>query len=230
MIASGFILSVPLFADATYFRLLREEILAGRETELTQRPVDYAPLSFVFEFKGIGRDSPQWNKVVDVDTYLSDKALKAVDLPILKTISDGSARKTIPLFPPLDIGNPKTQYSLTTTGFAFITPMDDSVITILDGGYPKPFVSLLREGDQVEAMAHEDLVVKYGMQVGDTYTVRTDRGRIPVYIIWRWTETDPKAPYWEQDRVNGCWSTMSLMKALSAIPSVTSCEMPHGTS
>src|SRR5512147_2912371 len=62
MIASGFILSVPLFADATYFRLLREEILVGHELELAQRPVDYAPLSFVFEFKGIGKNSPQWSK------------------------------------------------------------------------------------------------------------------------------------------------------------------------
>ena len=34
MIASGFILSVPLYADATYFRLLREELLAGREFDL----------------------------------------------------------------------------------------------------------------------------------------------------------------------------------------------------
>ena len=38
MIASGFILSVPLYADATYFRLLREELLAGRELELVQKP------------------------------------------------------------------------------------------------------------------------------------------------------------------------------------------------
>src|ERR1041384_2915372 len=33
MIASGFILSVPLYADATYFRLLREELLAGHEAD-----------------------------------------------------------------------------------------------------------------------------------------------------------------------------------------------------
>src|SRR6266498_2740046 len=57
MIASGFILSVPLYADATYFRLLREEILAGHELELTQKPADYAPLSFVFELKAPGKDS-----------------------------------------------------------------------------------------------------------------------------------------------------------------------------
>ena len=51
MIASGFILSVPLYADATYFRLLREELLAGHEAEITEKPASYAPLSFVFEAK-----------------------------------------------------------------------------------------------------------------------------------------------------------------------------------
>src|SRR5918996_6362671 len=60
MIASGFILSVPLYADATYFRLLREELLLGREVDLVQKPVDYAPLSFVFELKAAGKNSPQW--------------------------------------------------------------------------------------------------------------------------------------------------------------------------
>ena len=60
MIASGFILSVPLYADATYFRLLREELLAGHEADLTQKRVDYAPLAFVFEQKAAGKNSPQW--------------------------------------------------------------------------------------------------------------------------------------------------------------------------
>jgi hypothetical protein len=57
-IASGFVLSVPLYADGTYFRLFREEILAGREAELATRPPDYAPLTFVFELSAAGRDSP----------------------------------------------------------------------------------------------------------------------------------------------------------------------------
>jgi len=198
MIASGFILSVPLFADATYFRLLREELLVGREIELIQKPVDYAPLSFVFEFKGIGRNSPQWDRIEDVDTYLSGQALKTVDLPIMQLIRRVHTQN-YPMYPPLDIGNPGTQYFLTTTGFAFITPMDDSVIQIIDGASPGPFVSLLREGEYIEAIAHEEMVVKYGVQVGDSYSVRTDKRRIPITITGIWRETNPKAPYWAPD-------------------------------
>src|SRR5512140_2841219 len=60
MIASGFILSIPLYADATYFRLFREELFAGRLSELENHPADYAPMAFTFAVNVAGRDSPQW--------------------------------------------------------------------------------------------------------------------------------------------------------------------------
>src|SRR5688500_18242419 len=155
MIASGFILSVPLYADATYFRLLREELLAGRELDLVQKPVDYAPLSFVFEQKAAGKSSPQWKNVEEVDQYLSGAALRAIDLPILDLVrrfrTDGYF-----MFPPRDPNNPGTQYSLTTASFAFITPMEET-ITVVNGVMPQPFVSLLREGDAIQVMASEKI-------------------------------------------------------------------------
>lgn len=195
MIASGFILSVPLYADATYFRLLREELLAGRESDLTQKPVDYAPLTFVFEQRAAGRNSPQWKNVEEVDAYLSGEALRTLDLPILQLVrrfrTDGYF-----MFPPRDPNNPGTQYSLTNANFAFITPMEETVI-IVNGAPPQPFVSLLREGDAIEAMANESLANEFGVQVGDTYSLRTDNGQIPVAIVGLWRAVDPTAPYWD---------------------------------
>src|SRR6185436_14644068 len=195
MIASGFILSVPLYADATYFRLLREELLVGHEVDLTQKPVDYAPLAFVFEQKAAGKNSPQWKNVVAVDEYLSNEALRTIDLPILQLVrrfrTDGYN-----MYPPRDPNNPGTQYSLTTANFAFITPMEDTII-VVNGTTPKPFVSLLREGDAIEAMASESLANEFGVQVGDTYSLRTEKGQIPVTIVGLWKATDPTAPYWD---------------------------------
>ncbi|MEO8355506.1 MAG: FtsX-like permease family protein [Chloroflexota bacterium] len=195
MIASGFILSVPLYADATYFRLLREELLAGRELELTQKPVDYAPLSFVFEQKAAGKNSPQWKNVVELDDYLSDGALRTINLPILQVVrrfrTDGYY-----MFPPRDLNNPGTQYSLTTANFAFITPMEETII-VVNGTLPQPFVSLLNEGDAIEAMASENFANEFGVQVGDTYSLRTEARQIPVYIAGLWRAADPTAPYWD---------------------------------
>jgi putative ABC transport system permease protein len=195
MIASGFILSVPLYADATYFRLLREELLAGHEADLTQKPVDYAPLTFVFEQKAAGKNSHQWKNVVQVDEYLSSAALRTIDLPILELVrrfrTDGYN-----MYPPRDPNNPGTQYSLTTANFAFITPMDDTII-VVNGTTPKPFVSLLREGDAIEVMASESLANEFGVQVGDVYSLRTEKGQIPVSIVGLWRAVDPAAPYWD---------------------------------
>ena len=195
MIASGFILSVPLYADATYFRLLREELLAGRELDLIQKPVDYAPLSFVFEQKAAGRNSPQWKNVEEVDQYLTGEALQRIDLPILQIVrrfrTDGYF-----MFPPRDPNNPGTQYSLTTANFAFITPIEETVI-VANGTTPQPFVSLLREGDAIEAMANESLANAFGVQVGDIYSLRTEKGQIPVMIVGLWRPVDPTAPYWD---------------------------------
>jgi hypothetical protein len=82
------------------------------------------------------------------------------------------------MFPPRDPNNPGTQYSLTTASFAFITPMEETII-IVNGAPPQPFVSLLREGDAIEAIANESLANEFGVQVGDTYSLRTDNGQIP---------------------------------------------------
>src|SRR5215216_4477387 len=195
MIASGFILSVPLYADATYFRLLREELLAGHEADLTQKPVDYAPLAFVFEQKAAGKNSPQWKNVEKVDDYLSDLALRTLELPVLQVVrrfrTDG-----YPMVPPHDLNNPGAQYPLTTANFAFITPMEKTII-LVNGTTPKPFVSLLREGDSIEAMASESLANEFGVQVGDEYSLRTDQGQIPVTIVGLWRAVDPTAPYWD---------------------------------
>jgi putative ABC transport system permease protein len=195
MIASGFILSVPLYADATYFRLLREELLTGREFELTQKPVDYAPLSFVFEQKAAGKNSPQWKNVVQVDDYLSNGALRTINLPILQVVrrfrTDGYN-----MFPPRDPNNPGTQYPLTTASFAFITPMDKTII-VINGTTPQPFVSLLNEGDAIEAMASESLANEFGVQVGDIYSLRTETRQIPVSIVGLWRPADPAAAYWD---------------------------------
>jgi len=194
MIASGFILSVPLYADATYFRLLREELLAGNQLELTQKPADYAPLSFVFEQKAAGKNSPQWKNAVKVDEYLSKTALRTINLPILEVIrrfrTDGYY-----MYPPPDPNNPGTQYALTTASFAFITPLEKTVI-IVTGTTPQPFVSLLRDGDSIEAMANESLAAEFGVQVGDSYSLRTDNGPIPLTIVGLWRPVDPKAEYW----------------------------------
>src|SRR5512134_2764421 len=73
-LAVALVLSVPLYAEATQFRLLREQ-LVGAPTPLGEKgTADYAPLPFVYHFAGSTHDGPQWADGQPLDQYLSQTA------------------------------------------------------------------------------------------------------------------------------------------------------------
>ncbi len=199
MIASGFILSIPLYADATYFRLFREELFAGHVQDLNNHPADYAPMAFTFAINVAGQKSPQWQDVIPVDQYLSGEALQEIKFPVQETVrrfrTDGYF-----LFPPGDANKTGSQYYLTSVDLATISPME-SVIEVVHGSYPQPFTSML-DLDSVEAMASESIADEFGIQIGDVYFLRQNNIEIPVTITGIWRPVDPNATYWDFSSVN----------------------------
>jgi len=199
MIASGFILSIPLYADATYFRLFREELFAGHVQDLAGKPVDYAPMAFSFTTDVAGKKAPQWDDVVPVDQYLAGEALREIKFPIQQVVrrfrSDGYF-----LFPPGDANISTSQYYLTSVNVATISPMEDE-IEVVHGSYPQPFNSML-ELDSVQAMASETLANQFGIQVGDVYFLRQGNIEVPVTIIGIWRPVDDTASYWDNTSPN----------------------------
>jgi putative ABC transport system permease protein len=193
MIASGFILSIPLYADATYFRLFREELFSGNTSKLASHPVDYAPMAFTFDVNVAGQNSPQWKDVIKVDQYLSGSAFRAIQFPIEQIVrrfhTDGYY-----MYPPLDPTVPESKNYLTSVDIAFITPME-STIQLVSGQYPQPYTSILELGE-VPAMVSETIANKLGIQVGDVYYLRQTGIEIPVIIAGVWAPADPTAPYW----------------------------------
>jgi putative ABC transport system permease protein len=193
MIASGFILSIPLYADATYFRLFREELFVGNEAKLANRPADYAPMAFTFDLNVAGQKSPQWEDAVEVDRYLSGDALRTIKFPIEQIVrrfrTDGYF-----MYPPLDPNIPGSQYYLTSANLVFITPIEDTV-RLVSGQYPQAYTSILELG-QVPAIVSETLANEIGVQAGDVYYLRQNDIEIPVIIVGIWTPVDASAAYW----------------------------------
>jgi putative ABC transport system permease protein len=199
MIASGFILSIPLYADATYFRLFREELFAGNEEKFANSPVDYTPMAFTFELNVAGQKSPQWEDVVKVDQYLSGAALWAIQFPIEQTVrrfhTDGYY-----MYPPLDPNVPGSKYYQTSVDLAFITPMEGT-IRLISGQYPQPYTSILDLGE-IPALLSETLADQIGVQAGDVYYLRQNDIEIPVIIVGIWAPVDTSAPYWSAGSEN----------------------------
>ncbi len=192
MIASGFIFSVPLYAEAIYFRLFREELFAGREEWLAAQPVDYAPLPFNYEFKGTNRGA-QWEEVGDVDAYLTNDALRRFSLPVLQKIRRFHT-DFLYLYPPTEPDAAETRSVVATTRLALIVPLE-SAVEIYAGKAPAP--SDESGGGSIEVLASETLVLDAGVQVGDSYVLARDRTEIPVTIVGLWRPRDPQASYWD---------------------------------
>ncbi len=196
IIAAGFIFSIPLYADATYFRLFREELFSGNEASLLGKPADYAPLTFAFNFQGVGNNSPQWEDAVQADQYLMGAALRTIGVPTLNTFrcfrTDGYF-----LYPPANPLVTSSQFYLTPAKIATIDPLGEAV-EIIAGNLPSTFLSPMFGIQPVEAIASETLAQEFGVQVGDLYNLRRKNHEIPVVIVGLWKPADPSAPYWEE--------------------------------
>jgi len=222
VIASSFIFSVPLYADAIYFRLFREELFSGNLEQLKTLPVDYAPLAFTYEQKGIGRGNPQWEDAGKVDDYLTSDAIRLTGLPLMKEFRRFHT-DFLYLYPPQDPDNPDDGYFLGTVRIAFITPLEDAV-EILHGAAPAPS-TLLGEGT-VELLVSETFALEAGVQVGDQNFLRRDNIEIPVTIVGLWRPKDPEAPFW--DGQSSSWLLVDEATYTGAVAGVVEDELYSG--
>jgi hypothetical protein len=71
------VLSIPLYADGIYYRILQENITGGPGNEIKERP----PFSFLFHYYGGWYGNLDWQEIEPVDYYLTYLAESTLDLP-----------------------------------------------------------------------------------------------------------------------------------------------------
>jgi putative ABC transport system permease protein len=186
MVSVSLVISIPLYADATQFRILREQINGA-----PGNPSD-APLPFLFHYDGPPHDGPQWADLQPLDQFLSYSAGRAIGLPqrMLLRVFRTDAFK---LFQPFDAHNPATQYLLTYMNFALLSEPGTN-IRLVAGAYPSPETS---PDGPIEIMVSDSAAMEFGIQIGDAYFARRDGGlEVPVRVVGLWAPTDPRAPFW----------------------------------
>ena len=192
-------MSIPQYADAVYYRVLRGELSEGSPRDVTSR----SPFAFEFRYMGY-TGSPsgpvEWEDVQLVDAYLSGRAGLALGLPqrsLVRHFRTGHFR----LFPQEDVAYADTRKPLASASFAFASDLENH-ITILEGSFPAAAVP--SQDSIVEVLLAESVALELGLQIGETYIAfarrRTEEGerttRIPVRIAATWTATDPEDEFW----------------------------------
>jgi putative ABC transport system permease protein len=185
--AVALVLSVPLYADATQFRLLRAQL------SNEQGAADYAPLSYVYHFDGSPRDGPQWADGQALDQYLLHGAGADFGLPTLQIIRRFRTN-SLQIFPPANPNDPTTKYYVTWASFGAINDLEQNV-RLLNGTWPG--VADAAPDSPVEVLISEALSDKLAIQPGETYIARRDDVEIPLRVTGIYAPIDPTLSIWD---------------------------------
>jgi putative ABC transport system permease protein len=203
LIASvSLVMSIPLYADAVYMRILQRKIYQP-ETQENVRP----PFSFLFIMNGGSKGTKQWEDIAGFDDYFMGTGGSELGLPIKSKVSY-TRTEPFALFP-LGTTNYQDQTSsLGWTGIGFMSDLENH-IQIVDGTYPS--VATTGQQDPIQVLVSEALATETGLQTGEQYVAftrnKSETGelinlQIPILVTGIWKPNDPTEDYWMFDPAN----------------------------
>jgi putative ABC transport system permease protein len=190
-------MSIPLYADAVYYRVLQEELAKAGQG------IKGDPQAFAFVFRNIGSiyGAKEWDEITPVDTYLSGQAAQQLGLPIKEVIRYAKT-DNFRLFPAnTSQSYASTQDPLEWVSFGALEQFADHV-TWVEGGPPAP--ASADPAESIEVAISAVLADALGIQVGEEFltfrNMETDAGtrtvQLPVRVSGVWTPTDPEEGFW----------------------------------
>lgn len=191
------VMSVPLYTDAVYYRILREELSQGSDdTAALTRP----PFAFMFRYVGSLYGMKEWDDITQVNDYLTTQGVAALTLPHKMTVRYGKT-DNFRLFPTEDIAYADVKDPLAWVNFAFVSDFEKHT-TLVEGAYPTAATANL--DDPVEVAINDAMADELGLQVGEQFMtfrrVELENGarvvQIPIRITAIWRATDPTEEFW----------------------------------
>ena len=194
--AIALVMSIPLYADAVYYRILQEELGASDTSSTIQRP----PFAYMFRYLGSTYGTKEWEEMGPLDAYLSGPAADALGLPHKQTVRYFKT-DNLRLFPTVGVAYSDATDPLAWVNLGFISQVEQH-ITILEGRLPA--VTPASSDAPVEVLMSRSLAETLGTQVGEQYVtfrrIRTDQEtrtvQIPVQVVGIWQATDESEEYW----------------------------------
>jgi putative ABC transport system permease protein len=196
VVSLSLILSIPLYADAVYYRALKKTITDDSEFGVKYRP----PFSFLFHYYGGWSGNLKWEDIEQVHTYLTGSTSSTLAMPQLQLVRYVST-DSYPILPMEDftytVGMTVIRGSLGT-----MSGLREHV-RVVDGGFPSS--ENPAEGEALEVLISPTMAAENGFKVGDLYQFvasegwfrQTDvLGRVPIRIAGIWEPINPEDSYW----------------------------------
>ncbi len=197
VVSISLIMSIPLYADAVYYRILQDELKAPQTTGGIQRP----PFAYMFRYVGSTYGAKEWEDLQPVDTYLTGPAGGSLGLPHVRTIRHFKT-DNVRLFPSDDVVYSDITDPLEWVSFGFVTDIEHE-ISIVEGRFPEPTVSGNID-TPVEVLISAEMANEIGIGSGENFMTfrraRTNEGvrtiQVPIRVTGIWEPVDITAPFW----------------------------------
>jgi putative ABC transport system permease protein len=193
--AVALVISIPLYADAVYYRILEQQLSAANSSDYVKRP----PFVFMFRYIGAFHGAVDLEEISQVDTYLSGPATRELGLPntrLVRYIKTDNLR----LFPRETVAYADVTDPLEWVNIGFISDLE-AQISLVEGAFP----AVSTDPDSpMEVMFSDRMADQLGLQAGEDYVVyqssRTEAGRstfqLPIRISGIWRAADPASDFW----------------------------------
>ena len=188
IVAVALVVSIPLYADAVGYRILRTELQP--DAEGSRRP----PFAYMFSRSAANNAAIPLDGYRRADAYLTNSAARDLGLPAEVSVRYATSDK-LRLLPTQ--GQPKECEELTWVNVGFASGIEQK-IEVIEGALPKPSTG---GNGAVEVMINERMAEKLGFQVGEEYRV-LEKGnaanaiKMPVRISGVWRARDRNDTYW----------------------------------
>ncbi|MEX1018612.1 MAG: FtsX-like permease family protein, partial [Litorilinea sp.] len=195
--SAAIVMSIPLYTDAVYYRVLQQELERPTVEGEMQRP----PFAFMYRYVGSLYGLKQWEDIEQVDTYLTQQAPEVLNLPQQINPVRYVRTDNFRLFPSAETQYADVRDPMAWVNFAFASDFQDR-ITILEGNFPA--VAESDPSASMEILISRTFAEQFGIQVGEEYvSFRRTEGdgvsrnvQVPVRVSGVWEAINPADPYW----------------------------------
>lgn len=194
------IMSIPLYSDAVYYRILQEEL-----SQVDQSAGDFSrpPFALMWRYSGSLYGFKELEDVQQVDAYMTGSALGQLGLPAQDTVRYIKT-DTFRLFPAADVASgayASAREPMSWVAFSTASNFEDHV-RYVEGGPPAP--ASANPDEPVEVAISRMMADSLGIQTGEDYVtlrkIETEAGvrnvQIPIRISGVWEPLDEKDTYW----------------------------------
>ncbi len=194
VIAIALMISIPMYADAVYYRIFQQTLSSEGKGGLSSFP-------YLFRYDGSIYGTLEWEALNVVNAYMAQEAAAVIGLP-QRFMTQYFATEPFGLYAETSATFSAADVPLIWLSFSTITDLQAHV-TLVEGAFPA--VAPASDEAPVEVMISEEVAFKLGLQAGEQYIAffkqRSANGsvrnvQIPVQISGVWTATDPQDPFW----------------------------------